>query len=132
MLAADSDHAGGEIFIARFFQSSALFMWIVLFTITFFKVVTTHNSDTRVRHGIFIWLAAPAILGMSDFMIRHAAGFTAKEECIASFSNFYLIAIFVFLGIVWASHPHNGFFREDKWGDPIGSVASLWTPPGCR
>jgi tellurite resistance protein TehA-like permease len=59
MFAVDSDHAGGEIFIARFFQSFALFMWIVLFTITFFKVVTTHNSDTRVRHGIFIWVAAP-------------------------------------------------------------------------
>jgi hypothetical protein len=116
MFAADSDHAGGEIFIARFFQSFALFMWIVLFTITFFKVVDTHNSDTRVRHGIFIWVAAPAVLGLSDFMICHRAGFTDKQECIASFSNFYFIAIFIFLGIVWASLPHNGFLGQDKWG----------------
>ena len=114
--AQNEPQANGTIYIARFFQSFALFMWIVLFVITFFKVVTTHMSDTRIRHGIFIWLAAPAILGISDFVICNSADILDKQECVASFSNFYFISLFMFLAITWASMPHNAFLGQDKWG----------------
>jgi tellurite resistance protein TehA-like permease len=117
LFAADSDHAEGTVFIARFFQSFAVFMFLVLFTITFFKVVTSHNSDTRLRHGIFTWLAAPAVLGMSDFSVCfYSKSPIDKNECVDSFANYYFISIFMFLGILYSAMPFIGFLGKDKWG----------------
>ncbi|CAD7704182.1 unnamed protein product, partial [Ostreobium quekettii] len=39
----------------------AVLMWIVLFTITFYRAVVGHNSDDRLRPSMWIWLACPAI-----------------------------------------------------------------------
>ena len=38
--------------LANFFYSYAFLMWIVLFTITFYKTVTSHNSDDRIRNQV--------------------------------------------------------------------------------
>jgi tellurite resistance protein TehA-like permease len=117
MFASDSDHTEGTLYIARFFQSIALFMFVVLFIITFFKVVTSHNSDTRLRLGIFTWLAAPAMLSLSDFVICfYGPSPEDKHECVASFSNYYFLSIFIFMGILYSAMPSIGFIGKDKWG----------------
>lgn len=44
-----------DVELASFFYAFAFFMWIVLFTITFYKVATTHNSDDRLRTQVCRW-----------------------------------------------------------------------------
>lgn len=48
-----------NIEFANFFFGFAYFMWIALFAITFFKAVTTHNSDDRLRSQV---CARPSLL----------------------------------------------------------------------
>ena len=113
----DGDSASGSVFLARFFNSFAGIMAIVLFTITFFKVVTTHNSDTRIRYGIFVWLATPCVLGLSNFSICISdASTTSIQECVGDFSNLYFIGCFIFMIILVASLPHLGFVGNDQFG----------------
>ena len=73
VFADDNGNSVGNVMIARFFYSFAWLMWITLFVGTFFKTVTTHNSDDRLRHGVFIWVAAPCILGLADVFDRAIA-----------------------------------------------------------
>lgn len=42
----ESPYDETNVIIARFFLSGAQVLWIVLFSVTFFTVVTGHNSDT--------------------------------------------------------------------------------------
>mmetsp|Transcript_3589 Transcript_3589/g.7244 ORF Transcript_3589/g.7244 Transcript_3589/m.7244 type:complete len:623 (-) Transcript_3589:1059-2927(-) len=58
-----------NVLVARFLLSSAQLMWIILFVVTFYTTVTGHNSDPRRRHGVFVWLAAPAVIGMAEFVV---------------------------------------------------------------
>lgn len=112
----DNENSTGNILIARFFYSFAWLMWVTLFVVTFFKVVTTHNSDNRLRHGVFIWLAAPCILGLAEFTVCAEDGFLPRKQCEASFAEKYFIGIFVFCGLFWANLPHWGFFGRDMFG----------------
>lgn len=118
LFAADNqNHDEGTILIARFFQSFALFMFVVLFTITFFKTVTSHNSDVRARYEIFIWIAAPAVLGMSDFTVCfYSKSPLDKNECVDSFLNYFFVALFIFGGVLYSAMPWIGFLGKDKWG----------------
>lgn len=100
LFAADNSSSEGTVFIARFFNSFAVLMWVTLFVLSFFKVVTTHNSDSRVRYGVFIWLAAPCVLGLSDFSICVADGI--GTECVGRFANYYFIGLFMFLCLLWS------------------------------
>jgi len=108
----------GSLFMAIFFQSFAYLMWIVLFVITFFKVVTQHNSDPRVRHGVWIWLAAPCVIGLADAVIcRVAPEFDGIERpCKTNFAQYYFIGLFLFLIFVWATFPYIAFFGRDQFG----------------
>ena len=112
----DNENSVGNMQIARFFYSFAWFMWITLFVVTFFKTVTTHNSDHRLRHGVFIWLAAPCILGLAEFTICLYDGFLSRDQCEAAFAEKYFIGIFIFCGLFWANLPHLGFFGRDPFG----------------
>jgi Voltage-dependent anion channel len=67
VFADDNERAGGNATLARFFYSFSWLLWITLFVVTFFKVVTQHNSDDRVRHGVFFWLATPCTLGLAEY-----------------------------------------------------------------
>jgi len=67
--APDNSNSKGNLLIARFFFSYAQVMWIVLFAVTFLKAVTTPNSDPRIRHGYFIWVAAPCVIGVSTILV---------------------------------------------------------------
>ena len=107
----DNDNAVGNIYIARFFYSFAFLMWITLFVVTFFKVVTTHNSDNRIRHGVFIWLAAPCVLALADY----ASCTQSAQKCEMDFSEKYFIGLFIFAGLFWANLPHLGFFGRDPF-----------------
>lgn len=112
----DNENSTGNILIARFFHSFAWLMWITLFVITFFKVVTTHNSDSRLRHGVFIWLAAPCVLALAEYTICVQDSFLPRDQCEALFAEKYFIGIFVFCGLFWANLPHIGFFGRDPFG----------------
>mmetsp|Transcript_24506 Transcript_24506/g.68292 ORF Transcript_24506/g.68292 Transcript_24506/m.68292 type:complete len:995 (-) Transcript_24506:304-3288(-) len=114
--AADNSDIVGLVFVGTFFQSFAQLMWLVLFTITFFKTVTTHNSDNRVRHGIWVWLAAPCVVGLADFPICIAGAGFSNDECAIRFSSYYFAGIFIFFGIVVSSLPHLAFMGNDSWG----------------
>jgi tellurite resistance protein TehA-like permease len=67
VFADDNERAGGNAVLARFFYSFAWLMWITLFALTFYKVVTQHNTDDRLRHGVFLWLATPCTLGLAEY-----------------------------------------------------------------
>lgn len=112
----DNDNAVGNVLIARFFQSFAVMMWVVLFAATFFKVITTHNSDNRLRHGVFIWVAAPAIIGLADYSICASDGVLPIEQCNASFVNYFFMALFLFLALCWSALPYIGFLGQEKFG----------------
>mmetsp|Transcript_26567 Transcript_26567/g.61032 ORF Transcript_26567/g.61032 Transcript_26567/m.61032 type:complete len:971 (+) Transcript_26567:150-3062(+) len=113
----DNGNSVGDIYIARFFYSFAWLMWITLFVLTFFKTVTTHNSDDRLRHGAFIWIAAPCILGLAEYIIcRQDSNAFNRSECDAVWVEKYFIGIFIFLGLVWASFPQFLFFGQAAFG----------------
>jgi hypothetical protein len=68
-------------------------MWTALFAVYFFKVVTGHNSDLRKRHGVWVWLAAPCVIGLVDY------GICMNEkgeigQCEKAFSSYYFLGIF--------------------------------------
>lgn len=111
----DSGNAGGNIELARFFLSFAWLMWITLFVVSFFKVVTEHNSDDRLRHGVWIWMAAPCLLGIADYVLCTADGFLSSDQCTANFSQFYFIGIFFAMAFAWAALPQNAFLGRDKF-----------------
>jgi tellurite resistance protein TehA-like permease len=112
----DNENSVGNVLLARFFYSFAWLMWITLFVVTFFKVVTTHNSDNRIRHGVFIWLAAPCILGMAEFTICLEDNILTRDQCEGSFAEKYFIGIFIFAGLAWATLPQWNFFGRDGFG----------------
>ena len=107
--AADNEYSEGTNLIARFYFAFAYLMWIVLFAVTFLKVVTTHNSDDRVRHGVFIWLAAPCVVGLADYMICLSES-RLIAECNNEFASYYFIGIFLLLSFFFASLPGRQFF----------------------
>ncbi|CAB9507889.1 Glutaredoxin-C4 [Seminavis robusta] len=112
----DNDNARGNVLVARLFQSFAVVMWIVLFVINFLKVVTSHNSDNRLRHGVFIWVAAPCIIGMADYSICVSDKVLPLEQCNASFVNYFFMALFIFAVLCWSTLPYIGFLGKDKFG----------------
>jgi tellurite resistance protein len=119
----DNAKSVGNHYLARFFFSIAWLMWIALFAITFFKTVTTPNSDERNRHGIWIWVATPCVLGLADFVICSSELEPPFDsaKCTNEFSNFYFIGLFLFLSLSWATMPHINFFGRDPYN------AGYWT-----
>lgn len=113
---ADNSNSVANILIARFFYSFAWLMWITLFVVTFFKTVTTHNSDDRLRHGIWIWLAAPCVLGLAEFVICSSDGAFDTKQCYSLWVEKYFIGIFIFLALLWATLPNLGFFGKAEFG----------------
>jgi len=113
---SDNGNSIGDVMVARFFYSFAWLMWITLFVLTFFKTVTTHNSDDRLRHGAFIWIAAPCILGLAEYVICRTDGSFERAQCDAMWVDKYFIGLFIFLGLVWATFPHLLFFGQAEFG----------------
>ena len=94
-------------------------MWITLFIVTFFKTVTTHNSDDRLRHGVWICVAAPCLLGMAEYVIcatDNDQDPVASRQCSSIWVEKYFIGIFIFLGLFWATVPYLGFFGKAEFG----------------
>jgi tellurite resistance protein TehA-like permease len=111
----DSDNRVGNILVARFFQSTAVGMWVVLFVTTFFKVVTSHNSDNRLRHGVFMWVAAPCAIGLAEFTICMSDGMDSRQ-CNATFVNYAFFGAFLFLCLIWATLPYIAFLGREQFG----------------
>ena len=107
-----------NVLIARFFLSTAQLMWIILFVVTFYTTVTGHNSDPRRRHGIFVWLAAPAVIGMAEFIVctnESALGIGLYLVCKRNFASYYFVTIFIFFSLCWMALPHLRFFGRDPF-----------------
>jgi len=108
--------------MARFFFSIGYAMWLVLFVITFFKVCTTHNSDDRVRHATWIWVAAPALIAIVDYNLCMTRGVLLDHGgvnmglCTDTLSMHFFLAVFIFLGLCWATLPYINHFGRDEWG----------------
>ena len=122
---SDNGNAVADVLVARFFFSFAWLMWITLFVITFFKTVTTHNSDDRLRHGVWIWLAAPCVLGLAEYIICvfeagsgifESPEFVSVRQCYTGWMDKYFIGLFIFLGLLWATMPYLGFFGKAGFG----------------
>mmetsp|Transcript_21528 Transcript_21528/g.27838 ORF Transcript_21528/g.27838 Transcript_21528/m.27838 type:complete len:536 (+) Transcript_21528:133-1740(+) len=111
----DNGNSEGNVMIARFFYSFAWLMWLTLFIVTFFKTVTTHNSDDRLRHGVFIWIAAPCLLGMAEYVICRADAVFDRSKCNVIWVDKYFIGLFIFCGLCYATFPHLGFFGKAEF-----------------
>jgi tellurite resistance protein TehA-like permease len=111
--------------LARFFASFGWLMWITLFVISFFKVVTTHNSDDRLQHSIWIWIAAPCVAGLAEFIMCAKLNETMSSgllpQCAASFTSYYFLGGVLFVALVRAAFPSIAFF----WRDAFNMV--YWT-----
>jgi tellurite resistance protein TehA-like permease/glutaredoxin len=112
----ESENSAGNVLVARLFQSFAVVMWIVLFAINFLKVVTTHNSDNRLRHGVFIWVAAPCVIGLADFSICAAEQVVPLPQCTGAFMNYFFMALFIFATLCWTALPYIAFLGSEKFG----------------
>eukprot|EP00040_Diaphanoeca_grandis_P030427 m.179806 g.179806 ORF g.179806 m.179806 type:complete len:1009 (+) comp31989_c3_seq5:109-3135(+) len=104
--------------LANFYYSFAFLMWIVIFTISFFKVATTHNSDDRLRNQIFIWIAPPAVGALAGLI---SCTERSGTQCLNDFSQLFWISIMLELGLLWAFLPHINFFGRAKFN------MSYWT-----
>lgn len=106
--------------LARFLSSFGWLMWITLFVVTFLKVVITHNSDDRLRHNIWIWVAAPCVAGLAEFVIcselSETMGSGLLPQCAASFAMYYFLGGILFVGLARAAFPCVAFFWRDKFG----------------
>lgn len=130
-----SESRGVDQDIGQFFLSFAIFMWIVLFVVTFYKVVTQHNSDDRLRHGVAIWVAAPAVIALADFPLCLDAGY-GPAECHSRFVNYFYIALWLALILAYASLPHLAFFGREPFNmaywtecfaiDVLAGCAAFW------
>lgn len=112
--------AWANLEIARFFYSVGFIMWVVLFTLSFLKTVTTHNSDDRIRHSTFIWVAAPAIISVVEYAMCSFQNsiFITPElngQCTASLSFFFWFSIIMYLSLCWATLPYINFFGRDQF-----------------
>ena len=115
---ADNGNSEGNVLIAQFFYSFAWLMWITLFVVTFLKVVTTHNSDDRLRHGVFIWVAAPCILALAEYTIcvnSDSAVSGGTAVCNSQFVDKYFVGLFMFMGLCWATMPQFNFFGRSEF-----------------
>eukprot|EP00523_Entomoneis_sp_CCMP467_P011515 CAMPEP_0168717948 /NCGR_PEP_ID=MMETSP0724-20121128/261_1 /TAXON_ID=265536 /ORGANISM="Amphiprora sp., Strain CCMP467" /LENGTH=1003 /DNA_ID=CAMNT_0008764437 /DNA_START=689 /DNA_END=3700 /DNA_ORIENTATION=+ len=107
-----------NVLLARFFLSFGYLLWIAIFSISLFKVVTGHNSDPRARHGVWIWMASPCIIGIADFATcakESALGYGDYNVCVRDFSSYFFIGVFFFFTYVWMSLPYIGFFGRDPF-----------------
>jgi tellurite resistance protein TehA-like permease/glutaredoxin len=93
-------------YIAELFFSFGVLLWIVLLTLSFLKVVLQPVPDNRVRHGVWFWLAAPCVMGLSQFFLCFSiVDGTGPDGCAESFSGYYFASILLFLTLTWASAP---------------------------
>jgi tellurite resistance protein TehA-like permease/glutaredoxin len=112
----DSGNYIGNVLVARLFQSFAVVMWICLFVINFLKVVTTHNSNSTWRHGVFIWVAAPCIIGLADFSICAAEQVVPLPVCNGALVNYFFMGLFIFATLSWTALPYISFLGSEKFG----------------
>jgi len=110
--------------LSRFFFSIGYAMWVVLFVVTFFKTVTTHNSDDRLRHSTWIWIAAPALISIVGFnmcvsrsmVFGNSDPLEMMGACSDTLSLHFFLAVILFLSLCWATLPYINFFGRDKYG----------------
>ncbi|GAX15836.1 hypothetical protein FisN_2Lh445 [Fistulifera solaris] len=110
----ENSNSKGNLMLARFFQSFGSLMWIALFAVTFFKTVIDHNSDNRVRHGVWIWLAAPCMIGLSQYNICIQENIV-NSTCEGDFATYYFIGLFFLMGLCYAGLSEYAFFGQDTF-----------------
>lgn len=101
-----------NLMILRFFLSFSMLLWIAFFILTFFKVLTGHNSDQRQRLGVWHWLSVPCIIGAAEFMWCYNQG--NPTNCAGDFSFYFFMGIFFLLIFAWAAFPHLAFFGRES------------------
>eukprot|EP00041_Stephanoeca_diplocostata_P019409 m.418837 g.418837 ORF g.418837 m.418837 type:complete len:1030 (-) comp21294_c1_seq7:310-3399(-) len=109
-----------DVELASFFYAFAFLMWIVLFTVTFYKVTTSHNSDARQRSQVFIWVAPPAIAALANFVscfsrVPNAVSGLSVGECVQNFNQLYYVSVMLLLGLLWAFLPYINFFGRNPF-----------------
>jgi tellurite resistance protein TehA-like permease len=99
------ESASANTQLGHFFYSFAFFMWLTLFAITLLKVATTHNSDDRIRHSVFIWIAAPSVAAIAQYMLctREVTDVSQLSACTTGASQLYYIALVLTFGMAWAT-----------------------------
>jgi tellurite resistance protein TehA-like permease/glutaredoxin-related protein len=106
-------------YIAELYFSFGWLLWIVLFTLSFLKVVLQPIPDNRVRHGVWFWLAAPCVMGLSDFFICFSiVGATPQvqeKNCTGGFSAYYFEGILLCLTLLWTCAPHIRFLSVEPF-----------------
>lgn len=121
--------------LASFFFAIGAFMWIVLFTITFAQVATSHNTQEGVRASAYVWLTPPTIGGMAHLVINFARS-ADRVALVGTFSQSYYLSIVIFLALAWAWAPQRQFFGQNKvdmsyWNmtfslDALAASAAVW------
>jgi glutaredoxin 3 len=103
----------GNLLLAQFFYSFAFLMWVTIFIITFFKVVTTPNSNNTQRNTIFLWIAAPCSVGLANYSICFVTSNDGREQCGSELSRYYFASLMMLLCLAWATVPCINFFGRD-------------------
>jgi tellurite resistance protein TehA-like permease len=104
-----------NIYIARFYFSFGWLLWIILFAITFLKIIVLPIPDNRLRHGTWLWLAAPCVIALAQFSICLGDRQNTRENCTDDFDMSYFAGIFIFLVLLWASAPHIRYLSVESF-----------------
>jgi tellurite resistance protein TehA-like permease len=104
-------------YISELYFSLGWLLWIVLFTVSFLKVVLQPIPDNRGRHGVWFWVAAPCVMGLSDFFVCFSIvdETTREKNCTGGFSAYYFQGILLFLTLVWTCAPHIRFLSVEPF-----------------
>lgn len=86
--------SNASVELASFFFSIGAFMWVVLFTITFGRVATGHNTQEPARGLAYVWLTPPTIGGLAYLVINlgRAAAAAPSAGLIASVAVTQVVA----------------------------------------
>lgn len=118
-LPENSRYSLDNFYIARFYFSFGWLLWMVVFALTFLRVVVKPTPDNRMRHGIWFFLATPCTMALAQFFIclgRHDnTQDNARDQCVDSFDEYYFASIFLFGVLLWTGAPHVRFTSVESF-----------------
>ncbi|GKZ00464.1 hypothetical protein MPSEU_000998900 [Mayamaea pseudoterrestris] len=120
----------GNAWLGRFYLAFAQIIFTPIYVITLYRAFTSHNSDFRERHGMWLWVAAQCMLGLSDYTICEydysnrvsdsalgTPGSAPLNPLLCGDRPVRTVAggVFLFLVLCWATLPRNGFFFREEF-----------------
>lgn len=109
--------------IANLLYSFGMILWLALFAVVFFTVITGRQDcgNLPLRHGIWLWAGAPAAFACASISLcAGEGGMSAVPGCRGEVERYFFAAILLFCVLVWAAFAGyfgRGTFTMASWID---------------